>query len=170
MDSFIPKGGVIDRLRSARLSKSPRVTRDNGSHGNKGKRDRKKEPEDKIDIDSSHLEEKPDQNTSESVDKLKISSISLKIIRDAMIAQATKTQSPPDADPDYRKALSAYGTYSSITAPPSELEKTDKQGKKTKFGKINDLIDHGMDQVAVERGQSYDDLIIQLWNQEFPTK
>lgn len=172
MDSFIPKGGIVDRLRTTRPNKSPRVTRDDGSHGNKGGQgsDDENEPQDKIDIDLNHLDEKTENVDEVNGERPKKSIISLKIIRNAMIAQATKTQSPPDADPDYHKALSAYGSYSSITAPPPELEKIDEQGQKTKFGKINDLIDHGMDQINIERGQPYDEVILALWDQTFETK
>lgn len=168
MDSFIPKGGRIDTVRSARPSKSPRVTREDGSHGNKrGQKDH--DPVDQIDIDPTHLEENSQNHEAGSSERPKTSTISLKMIRDAMIAQATKTVPSLEADPDYKRALSAYGTYSSITAPPPELQNTDEQGHKTKFGKLSDLIDHGMDHVAVNRGQSYDDLIVTLWNQEFTT-
>lgn len=171
MDSFIPKGGIIDRLRSLGPNKSPRVTRDDGSHGNKRGRDGKQEndPVDQIDIEHTQETSIPDEKSQEQTGE-KTAQISLKLIRDAMIAQATKTESPPEADPDYKKALSAYATYTSITAPPPELQQTDEQGRKTKFGKLIDLIDDGQDHVTIIRGQSYDDLITTLWDQRFSTK
>lgn len=168
MDSFISKGGRVDTVRTTQPNKSPRVTRDDGSHGNKSNPEHPEHdtPVDQIDIhvDDEAAAKEPVENDAQT------SSVSLVMIRDAMIVQARQNKTPPeDADPEFKKALSAYKTYLSQTTMVPELQTTDEQGRKTKFGMLSDLVDHGLDRVNIQRGQSYDDLIISLWNQTFST-
>lgn len=168
MDSFIGKDSRVDSVRTVRPNKSPRVTREDGSHGNKEEyHPDHEEPKDQVDI---HAGEEIDNTGDHTSNPKTTAHISLKTIRDAMVAQARQSSLPEEADPAYRKALSAYKSYLSQTTLVPELQETDERGRKTQFGKLNDLIRHGVDQVSIERGQSYDDLVTDLWDQTFVTK
>lgn len=165
MDSFISKGGRIDTVRSTQPSKSPRVTRDDGSRGNKQEyHQQQDDPVDELDI---HVSDQEKAQEADGQKEGEFSTISLKTIREAMITQARQQDRLSEADPIYNKALLAYQAYLSHTEMVAELPEIDTQGEKTQFGKLNDLIKQDFDIVNIKSGQSYDELITDLWNQIF---
>lgn len=157
---------TIDTLRT-QPNKSLKVTRDNGSHGNKRgqQQSEPREPEDQIDITISADEVEIESTGEALAEDKKTSKVSLKTVYEAMMVQSREEVG--DADPSYRKALNAYGSQAS-TASKSKL--VDEDGHKTVLGKLQDLIDKGFDVVEVDLGQPYERLIGTLWSQECDTR
>ncbi len=173
MDSFVPKNNRVDTVRSLKPNKSPRVTREEGSRGNKRESSNQHghDIEDQIDI-KTDLDIQDEEIVDPTIEVSKNEAIfSLKKLRDALLKNQIKAHIPEDANPDFKKAFQAYQTYLS-QADYIVSQSSGNEGKnyQSKLDKIDDLIEKGYDEISVISQAPYEDIIDHLWDQEFLDK